>query len=161
MLGLPILWAIYLRRTWRRWRGRHGVVVGRRWRRPRQIHSRRRRCCRRERRQGLKRSSRLHCLLVLGCLVPSNALSTEYVGCRFLPPVGKETNVVSGVEHACRKQPFRNLTSVTMYSPKPRPHRALKWFEPRPNRTLLMQYFQTPPMGRCSACFWIIRTPPE
>jgi len=106
-------------------------LVGRRWRRPRRsrrrIHSRRWRCCRRERRQRLKRSSSLHHLLGdEGCLFPSNALSTDNVGCRFLPPAGKDTNEVSGAEHACRIQPFRNLTSVTTYSPKPRPNRALK-----------------------------------
>ena len=77
--------------------------------------------------QGLKRSSSLHHLLGdEGCIFPSNAVSTDNVGCRFLPPAGKDTNEVSGAEHACCIQPFRNLTSVTTYSPKPRPNRALK-----------------------------------
>jgi len=109
--------------------------------------SRWRRCCRREQVQGLKRSSSLYHLL--GFLFHSNALSTDNVAWRFLSPKGKDTNKVSGAEHVCRIQPFRNLTSVTMYSPKPRQNRALKWYisKPRPWDVARYAIFPNPAHG--------------
>jgi hypothetical protein len=83
-------------------------------------------------------SSRSPRLLVLGCLRPSNALSTAYVCRWFFSPAGKERIQCQLLNIFAE---YINLTSLTMYSLKPRPNRAflhqLALSEPRPNRALL------------------------